>query len=465
MESELGGLISGQPKMKRVHGALTFLHQWGALLVGLVVVGVVVSSMLTTKSELVKVRPAGMEMRVDIDANEPIAESYNCVHDVEFVDYGNSFSGLREKECAALCYGMPNCLVWSHEEESRAKGGEGECLIKYSNYTAVAAPGARSCRQMAHRPVDIKAFMGVAHWQGCYFKTDAPFLLDGAREVAKLGSRTIKLAFNFHEPWNDYPWHSEWPEEEWKSWTPRPVEIAKHPYWRELFEMDFDTFILIVYSNVARNSGPDDWVAWMDPWYWVYKEPTPSQLEDETDQFAELTEHLLREYKGKTFILQMWEGDWTLRQDLAVEQRYNISAQVAKEKADRCVKWLVARQKGVTRGRDIVGDQTSSQVYHAAEVNLVKARLEEMAEKGRSQRVDMVTSVLPRVALDMVSYSAYDAGLASDAAYGGFWEVRGDEDENDDDDEFDDDDGGDDDDEYDDDDDDDDDDAVRRCGS
>jgi hypothetical protein len=47
----------------------TFLHQWGALLVGLVVVGVVVSSMLTTKSELVKVRPAGMEMRVDIDAN------------------------------------------------------------------------------------------------------------------------------------------------------------------------------------------------------------------------------------------------------------------------------------------------------------------------------------------------------------------------------------------------------------
>jgi hypothetical protein len=43
----------------------------------------------------------------------------------------------------------------------------------------------------------------------------------------------------------------------------------------------------------------------MDPWYWVYKEPTPSQLEDETDQFAELTEHLLREYKGKTFILQV----------------------------------------------------------------------------------------------------------------------------------------------------------------
>jgi hypothetical protein len=31
-------------------------------------------------------------------------------------------------------------------------------------------------------------------------------------------------------------------------------------------------------------------------------------------------------------------------------------------------KWLAARQRGVTPGRDIVGDQTSSQVYHAAEV-------------------------------------------------------------------------------------------------
>lgn len=99
----------------------------------------------------------------------------------------------------------------------------------------------------------MDAFLGVAHWQGCYFKTAKPFLLDGAEEVRRLGSRILKVAFNFHEPWNDYPWHSEWPQEEWRTWTPPPVEVAQHPYWRELFAMEgFDTFILIAYSNVAR---------------------------------------------------------------------------------------------------------------------------------------------------------------------------------------------------------------------
>ncbi len=106
----------------------------------------------------------------------------------------------------------------------------------------------------------------------------------------------------------------------------------------------------------------------MDPWYWVYKEPTGQQLRDETEQFQQLAEHLLTTYRNKTFVLQMWEGDWTLRQDLPVEQRYNTTAPVAKAKADRMVKWLAARQTGVTRARKAVGAKTTSRVYHAAEV-------------------------------------------------------------------------------------------------
>ena len=50
---------------------------------------------------------------------------------------------------------------------------------------------------------------------------------------------------------------------------------------------------------------PDDWKAWVDPWYWIYKDPTNQQLKDETEQFYELTEHLLTTYKDKTFILQV----------------------------------------------------------------------------------------------------------------------------------------------------------------
>lgn len=106
----------------------------------------------------------------------------------------------------------------------------------------------------------------------------------------------------------------------------------------------------------------------MDPWYWVYKEPTSQQLRDETEQFQQLAEHLLTTYPNKTFVLQMWEGDWTLRQDLPVEQRYNTTAPVARAKADRMVKWLAARQAGVTRARKAVEAKASSRVYHAAEV-------------------------------------------------------------------------------------------------
>lgn len=67
----------------------------------------------------------------------------------------------------------------------------------------------------------------------------------------------------------------------------------------------------------------------------------------------------------------MWEGDWTLRQDLPVDQRYNTSAPIAKFKTERMVKWLNARQLGVTRARKAVGDKATSKVYHAAEVKRV----------------------------------------------------------------------------------------------
>lgn len=38
----------------------------------------------------------------------------------------------------------------------------------------------------------MDSFLGVAHWQGCYFKSGKPFLLDGADEVRRLGSKIIK---------------------------------------------------------------------------------------------------------------------------------------------------------------------------------------------------------------------------------------------------------------------------------
>lgn len=55
------------------------------------------------------------------------------------------------------------------------------------------------------------------------------------------------------------------------------------------------------------------------------------------------------------------------------------------------------------------------------QVNLVRQAADDMVRRGHSPRVDVATAVLPRVALDMVSYSSYDSTLAPDFNQGAFW--------------------------------------------
>ena len=423
-----GGAGSGRVSTGGALCAFTYRH--ASKIFALLAVGLVIATVLTrhpSESASGKGGFAGLSGPLfggGGSSTATVGGAYECIPNVDYQDFGSSFKGVSRRDCAALCNAMPNCRVWQHS----TKAG-GSCNTRYNNYTSFvsAYEGVESCLQTTHNPPDMTAYLGIAHWQGCYFKSAKPFLLDGADEVRRLGAKVLKVAFNFHEPWNDYPWHSpEWPTDTWRTWTPPPVDVAKHPYWKSLFEMDFDTYILIAYSNVARSSpDPEDWKSWLDPWYWVFQDPTSQQLRDETAQFYELTEHLLTTYPNKTFVLQMWEGDWTLRQDLPVDQRYNITAPVSRAKADRMVKWLAARQAGVTKARKAVGDKAgSTKVYHAAEVNLVRDSAQEYAKKGRVVvRQDMVTTVLPRVALDMISYSAYDSTLIPEASTGAFFEA------------------------------------------
>jgi len=68
--------------------------------------------------------------------------------------------------------------------------------------------------------------------------------------------------------------------------------------------------------------------------------------------------------------------------------------------------WLQARQNGVTKARNqwkLEGGNTATgNVFHAAEVNLVLQCVRKTCKK-------MIQSVVPKVSLDMVSYSAYDS--------------------------------------------------------
>jgi hypothetical protein len=66
------------------------------------------------------------------------------------------------------------------------------------------------------------------------------------------------------------------------------------------------------------------------------------------------------------------------------------------------VGWLDARQSGVEQARAEIGEN-GVHVYHAAEINLVDIAMND-------NKTCVVNAVLPRVSLDLVSYSSWDTG-------------------------------------------------------
>lgn len=228
-------------------------------------------------------------------------------------------------------------------------------------------------------PKELRDVVGVTHVDGKYYLTDKDFLNEGADEILALGSRVIKVWF--HNPQHSYAFNSQWPR------TSNLVERAQSPYFRQLFDKSFTTYILMCFST-GHDAG-----------YWR-KGLTREQKQDEQRQFYELAKYLLTAYKGtgKTFVLQHWEGDWLIRGN------YDRNVDPKPEAISGMIDWLNARQAGVNQAREEVGTQRV-RVYHAAEVNRVVASMKE-------GRPGVVNTVLPRTKLDLVSYSAWDAATA-----------------------------------------------------
>jgi hypothetical protein len=223
---------------------------------------------------------------------------------------------------------------------------------------------------------ELRDIIGVTHVDGKYYLTNKDFLNEGADQILALGSRVIKVWF--HDPQRSYAFNSQWPQ------MSSLVEMAQSPYFRQLFDKPFTTYILMCFSM-----GHDD------P-YWR-KGLTREQKLDEQRQFYELSKHLLTAYKGtgKTFVLQHWEGDWLIRGN------YDRNADPQPEAIAGMIDWLNARQAGVDQAREEVGTG-GVRVFHAAEVNRVVASM-------RENKPNVVNTVLPYTKLDLVSYSAWDA--------------------------------------------------------
>ena len=98
---------------------------------------------------------------------------------------------------------------------------------------AIAATGQSSRKE-------LRDIIGVTHVDGKYCLTNEDFLNEGADQILALGSRVIKVWF--HNPQKKYTFNSNWPQ------MNSLVEIAKSPYFRELFDKPMTTYILMCFS-------------------------------------------------------------------------------------------------------------------------------------------------------------------------------------------------------------------------
>jgi hypothetical protein len=240
--------------------------------------------------------------------------------------------------------------------------------------------GRRTCTASAtsqrNARKQLRDIIGITHVAGKYHLTDKDFLNEGADQILALGSRVIKVWF--HNPQQSYPFNSQWPR------MGSLVEIAQSPYFRQLFDKPYTTYIMMCFS-MGKNAA-----------YWKHG-VTEEQKLDEQRQFYELARHLLRTYRrtGKTFVLQHWEGDWLIRGN------YDKNVDPTPEAISGMIGWLNARQAGVSQAREEV-EPDGVRVYHAAEVNRVVSSMKE-------GKPNVVNKVLPHTELDLVSYSAWDA--------------------------------------------------------
>jgi hypothetical protein len=235
----------------------------------------------------------------------------------------------------------------------------------------------------------IRERVGVAHVAGDYHFTDGDFLNEGADELLKLGTRTIKI-------WFKADMNASYP------FGPRfiahasLVDLAKTGPMRKLFAKPFTTYVLETYAPGRSDH------------YWK-RGMTPEEVADERRQFRELARYLLKTYngKGKTFILQHWEGDWAIRNG------YDPNEVPSRTAIDGMARWLNARQDGVEDARQSFfgtrfprpGSRRVG-VYHAAEVNLVVPAME--------GKTSVTNDVLPHTRCDLYSYSSYETSIQGD---------------------------------------------------
>lgn len=258
-------------------------------------------------------------------------------------------------------------------------------------------------------PTLLAARLGATHCAGRYAFTPEPYVVEGAKTIhGRLGYHHLKLWF--YELEQVYSQNSSWNLAAYPTLAAR----AAHPYFRAAFAEPFDTIALEVKFSPAGD---------LHPRPAGHMVASDMDFAREEEQLYQLTKYLLATYcdRAVTFILQNWEGDWMIREFPGAmwTDPAKIPADLD-QRVETYVRWFAARQRGVSRARaELSAAGSKCRVLHAIEVNRVFDTL--------LGAPTLCNRVLPRVEVDLISWSAYDgmqidAHGTGDAAAIGIWQ-------------------------------------------
>lgn len=225
-------------------------------------------------------------------------------------------------------------------------------------------------------PAFNKFYSGVSHIKGRYSFQTQNFLIEGADRLINFG---IKGVFFYLVP--DYS--KGYPANGGVAWPSPAVSnlraLSRTAPYTNTLSKNFELILLTTYEfSVPLFSNQSGW---------------ENSVENE---IYLLTKALINDYTNshKTFVIKNWEGDWhTISPD-------QTNQHAPLDKLEWMKKWFQARQRGITRARNELGEK-NVRVFHALEVNRVLD-----ADRGLDR---LINKVAPHVASDLIAYSSYDA--------------------------------------------------------
>jgi hypothetical protein len=222
----------------------------------------------------------------------------------------------------------------------------------------------------------VSEVVGISHVNGRYNFTDKPYLIEGADEILKLGSKCIKVWFN--EVDKKYSFNSQWPSNVNRLGY---VSLSKTSYFEKFFNMPFNVYSLEMTDGNLN-------IQWRDGL-------SKAESKIVNDEYYDFTKYLLTTYRntGKTFILQNWEADGHLATKKHTAQETKIAVQ-------GMIDWTNARQDGVDRARREMSME-GVVVANAFEVSMV---LDSWTPPPFA-----IDVVVPFTHNDLYSYSSYSS--------------------------------------------------------